>query len=837
MASFRTASKVVCAAALLACAAAGAAAAEETAAAAENEAATSERLGDVLDRLKAEGLVLVYSSAIVDPDARVRPDPSIEEPRARLLALLRPLGLTVRDGPEGALLLVRLEPERRARSGRVVSAGDGRPIAGARVRWDAPRPEGSGGEATTGADGRFRVAEPLADRDEVRVEARGYRAATLPAERLAEIALEPLPTFVSGVVVTPGRRALVREKLSGAATVDRDDADRVPAIAGDPGRVMAALPGTVAAESTAAFGVRGSDPADVAWILDGFELYEPFHLPAFQSPFSAVDGDLVDRIEFLAGGWTADLGDRHGGFVRLETADPGNEDAPRSLRLGTTHSRVVAGSPDSPWVASLRAWYPEALTTTTEFGEDRLHPRFADAYLKWSGRAGERTAITGHGLLTYDRLDYRESDGAERVDATSRSGYVWLRVLHDWTDGVSSETVLSAGVVRRVRDGTSEPEDDSLAVRDRRRAELVGLRHDTSWMPGERNLVRAGVDLRWLRARYDYRLEAPPDGPSGSADLRVDPSGATYGVYLSHRRRWPAGITTEWGGRWDRQGYTGDSQWSPRLNVLWEAGPDDTLRAGWGLHHQSQRIHELRVEDGETRFRPAEKARQVALTWERRLPGARRARVDLYSTRLTGLRPRWDNTFNPVELFPETELDRVEVRVDRAELRGLEVSLRSAPGRRWSWSASYTLSSADDVIDGEEIPRPRDQRHAARALVSYRAEERWMVALSAAWHTGWPTTPIAAELVDGEAEVVLGPRNSERFPDFARLDLMLTRRFPLRRGALRLEIDLVNLTDRDNVCCVDEAEAVLLPDGTAEPVRDLDLWLGFVPSASVAWEW
>ena len=56
-------------------------------------------------------------------------------------------------------------------------------------------------------------------------------------------------------------------------------------------------------------------------------------------------------------------------------------------------------------------------------------------------------------------------------------------------------------------------------------------------------------------------------------------------------------------------------------------------------------------------------------------------------------------------------------------------------------------------------------------------------------HTGWPTTPVTAEVIeapDGSSEIVAvnGPRNSARFKTYARLDLKTGRAIRTSKGEL-----------------------------------------------------
>lgn len=719
------------------------------ASAAENPGFRGRPLAQVLRELRARGLNLIYSSAVVTGELVVTVEPESSLPRAILGEILPPLGLTARDGPAGSILIVR-----------------------------SPR----------------QALEPRP----------GY------------------PVFVEEIVVTPGKLSIVREDPVSPRTVRHEDALLVPSIGADVSRGIESLPGVTAPDHSAAFSLRGSQPRDVSIVLDGLELYEPFHLTSFQSPFSFVDSGIVDRIDVYGGSLTADFGDRHGGFVTMSTWAP-QEPYRTRIEIGNLNSRVAYGAPtaNGSFLISARTWYPEALGDTMELGEDGLDPRFSDAYVRASFHVSPTASLSVHALMADDRLEFRETEENESVDYRSRSGYLWLRALRSWSPEMYSETVLSAGRLDRFREGISEPEDEIVTVSDERAVDLLGLRQDWTWEISGSQLWKAGLDVRRLKSEYRYARSA--------ISSRLDPAGTSGGIYLAHRARLSSQLATEVGVRWDRQSHTNDHQWSPRLHAVWYPGARSEVRLGLGGFYQSQRIHELHIEDGETTFYPAELSRQAELTYQQELPGRLRLRLDVYDRRLSRLQPRYENLFNPIELFPETEADRVLVKPSRARLRGAEILFSGAPDRRFHGWVSYAWSSALDVIDGKEVPRSRDQTHAVKWLLGYRPGERWSFSLAGSAHTGWPTTPVLAP-------GVLGPRNSGRFPDYARLDAKVSRAFPLPSGRLRLDLEVVNLTDRENICCVDEISFETRPDGTVDVVRELDSWLGITPSLSVTLE-
>jgi hypothetical protein len=241
------------------------------------------------------------------------------------------------------------------------------------------------------------------------------------------------------------------------------------------------------------------------------------------------------------------------------------------------------------------------------------------------------------------------------------------------------------------------------------------------------------------------------------------------------------------------------------------------------------------VEDGETEFGPVEVSKQIELSYRHGFGRGLQFRVDAYYRRLTDLRPRYENLFEPIELFPETTEDRVKIAPDEALLEGVELLLRGDLDRSFFWWVSYTRSSAKDRLEDRWEPRSWDQPDAARFLIGYRCDDRWSLSLSGSAHTGWPTTPIRVDPVTEEPYWDLAERNTDRYPDHIRFDLKARRSFSLPRGRLWLTLEVVNLTSRRNACCLNDVEVVTQPDGTLVAVPEFDYWLGFTPSFSVLW--
>ena len=81
-----------------------------------------------------------------------------------------------------------------------------------------------------------------------------------------------------------------------------------------------------------------------------------------------------------------------------------------------------------------------------------------------------------------------------------------------------------------------------------------------------------------------------------------------------------------------------------------------------------------------------------------------------------------------------------------------------------------------------------------------------------------------------------GPRNGDRLDTYARIDLRVNREVRLASSKLSLYLEITNLLDRKNECCVDEFR--LQPGSMGAPTLEVEsgYWLPRLPSLGFQWE-
>lgn len=738
------------------------------------------RVGDVLDELRAAGLTFIYNTQLVPAHLRVQ-----GEPRAR-----------------GGLELAReiLAPHRLALS----------PVAPG-VYAVVPAPPDSAISAS--------LAEP---------------AAPPTAETMGE------------VVVQTSRYTLAVDNVASQTFFTQEQLKSLPRLGDETLRALQRLPGTATNGFSSLGSVRGGEPNETAIVLDGLRLYEPFHLKDFLSPVSVLDSRIVEGIEFYSGGFPVFYGDRMSAIVDASSVRPALSSY-YELGLSLFHASALAAfdfadSRGHAMISARRSNVGDlAHYAENDFGE----PHYSDAFARADYEFAEDLRGSFDVLLSRDSIRAVRSSGAQVSTNEYRNAYVWGTLDRAWSERAASRLIASYTDLLNERDGeVNEPGRREGTTHDERSFHIVGLRLENDLATGA-FAHRFGAEVRRLWGTYNYTSAlsteadfpfpgSPPTESARAATPRPDgfETSAYWDVRTNLGERW----TLQGGIRMDSQTYDGSDdgeQWSPRVSVLYEAGPGTHLRASWGRFFQSQAINELQVEDGIDEFHGAQYADHAIVSFEHSFGGGLDLRLEAFHKNYRRVSPRFENLFDPLSLFPEAEFDRVMIDAERSEAQGIEVMLRLRPHGAWSGWLGYTWSQVRDRVDGRDVPRSWDQPHAVSLGVVW-ASGPWTVTLADSYHTGWPTTPLELIDVNGVPELVTERRNTDRFDYFNTLDFRVTRTFALPRGALDVFVEVDNAIDRENPCC-SEYEFGQADDGTTTVTQHVDSWLPLVPSAGVLW--
>ena len=720
--------------------------------------------------------------------------------------------------------------------GEVIDAETGEPLLGSSIAI-------VGGLAGTKSDveGAFTLPNLKPGHYSIRVSHVGYETRLFENvsidqgnELRIDVKLVRKLISVRNIVVAPGRFAIMDATPVVRQGLSRRDIESIPQLGEDIYRAVRRLPGISSNDYSARFNVRGGQHDEVLVLLDGMELYEPFHLKDVDGgALSIIDIATIEGIDLMTGGFTANYGDHMSGVFDIKTKRPPVSRKQFSLGISFMNMRAMSrgafADNKGSWLLSARRGYLDIiLDLTGDDTPDNFSPKYYDLLAKVQYQLTPSQLLSVNLLHSRDYLDLVDfiEDRSDTGETAYGNSYVWLSLHTSLRANLTVRTQTSFGRVTHDRFAASyEPPDHrfDFRVSDDRRFHIFGLKQDWELELSERNFLKAGMEVRRFESSYDhfavkniYHRTAPGVGyfQLDTTEALIEPSGERLSVYVADRFRVVEKLTTELGVRYDRVSYSDDENISPRVNLVYDFTDRTSVRGGFGHYYQSQRIHTISIQDGEADFYPAEKAVHWVVGLQHQFNNGLQFRLDGYHKRYTDLQPRHANYLGDIELLGALEDDRYTLTRDGSTAKGIELYLKKENGGKFTWWASYALSWVDEEIGSiithgtetvfdKEINGPTDQRHTIYLDCGYRPSENWQMNLAWHYHTGWPFTPL--EMIQEVRyntlyiSTIMGEPLSRRYPSFSRVDLRINRYHRTSRGQFSVFLEIVNLLNRENV--------------------------------------
>ena len=703
--------------------------------------------------------------------------------------------------------------------------------------------------ATTGADGRFLLAPAPVGARTLRVRLPGYRMADRPiqlrdgdtvrVEVVLERSVQLLSPLRTDAQRTDAELFTSRPSIS-TTVIDAMAMSGVPSIGErDVVRTVQLLPGVTARNDfNTGLTVRGGEADQNLVLLDGFPLYNPFHLGGLFSTFMDA---TVGSIELLTGAFPARYGGRMSSVLDVRSAEevrPGVHTTADLSALGATAR--FAGAIDGgrgTWSIAGRRTYADAVQSI--FTDDVFPYRFHDlqghaSYLIGTGTRVSVTAYQGRDVLDANLAEF-EADSVLSKSNRGRWAFDWgnqmlgVVIAKDLGERTTIEQrVSTSGFSTRLDLGSGASMQRS-EVRDVRASGVLRVRGDVH----DRSI---GYELAAQRIRYS---SGSPQTETTTFDLTQRPVTGALWIddlwQLSPRWLVEGGLRAE---------ALSGRQWaalSPRLSLKYFVSPQVALTAGTG--RVTQTMHSL-AGDGALRYFDVWLASDsfvpVATAWHW-VAGAERRVGDVGSVRVEGFLKRYDRV---LEADPSEDPQRRGDEFLSAKGSAFGVDMLA----RWQLKSgatgwiTYSYGVSRRERDGRTWAPGSDRRHdlnvvATRPFSKYRVGARFNLA------TGTPYTPIVGGVTrrvydpaldrwgTGDPEILIeslgGVHNSERFPVTHRLDLDVSRELVVRGATVAPYVSVVNAYNAKNVF------VYLYKYSTDQPTRRAISQFPILPSAGV----
>ncbi|MFC1492820.1 TonB-dependent receptor domain-containing protein [candidate division KSB1 bacterium] len=672
---------------------------------------------------------------------------------------------------------------------------------------------------------------------------------------------------LSEVVVSASHFSIMKSAPGSKVSLTSENIKATALYGGDIYRAVTRLPGITGSDYSSKFTVRGGEYDEVLVLFDGIELYDPFHIKDFGGVLSIIDVEAIKSVDILTGGFPAEYGKKNSGVFNLRSGSGPLNEMRTSIGLSMMNGRILSEGPINDdkgrWLFSARRGFIDfALKLTGD--DDELIPEYYDVLGKFEYELSKNHTASLHFLRAGDKLKYVD-DNNENSNSGYNNTYFWLNLKSYLGDRVNVTTTVSSGLIDHERDGEllySEYEGEEFFVNDHRNSDFAGIKQDWGYQAADWLFLKGGYEYKNLSTDYNYSNRKVGwtayygnqggliwESSIDSTNIGKSVSGDESAYYLSGRIRLMKPLIIETGIRYDRQSYIGKSTVSPRLNVSYSITENTVLKAGWGKFYQAQNLYELNIPDADSTFYKSEKSEHIIANLEHQFDNGMNLVLGVYRKNLSQIRPRYKNFYNTIDVFPEASGDRISYLPHKGTADGIELMIKNDTGGKISWWGSYVFSEAFDHFSYYKVPKLFHQKHTIDFNLNYRPDDNWRFNLSWIYHTGWPFTdatvsyqteyfPGIGKILYTKVRVVPERYNSERLPDYHRMDLRLTRNFKFRNGNLGVFFEVINAYDRRNIRNVEYS--VGGGETTEEPppfANRIDHhWLRFLPSIGFTWD-
>lgn len=688
----------------------------------------------------------------------------------------------------------------------------------------------------------------------------GYKTETIPVEVINKdiklnINLVPIGVILQEVSVYAARES--DNTTVSSISLQSKEMEEISSVFPDVFRSIQALPGiAVNNEFSAKFNVRGGNFDENLVLVNGSQVYEPFHIKeADNASVGIFNMDLMKKVNLITGGFSAQYGDRLSSVLDIEYREGNKARQTGSATLSLIHLDAVLEGPlgsHANYILGLRKSYFEYVLSLLDVNEDN-NPSFYDV----------------QGVITYDMMDANKLqlkfihagddfvyDPPDRINgpssyrgtfANESSDIYENRKRHNRNDAnyysnlfdlkntlfFSGSAILNTSVsyyqqIDRENEISTSDYDFNATnsgyyfyqslYRDahNRDLEIKTWETKTSLDYKLTPFYEIKTGFSYLNINYKENLNAEevrniyqnidefPD--TISLDLRenviqenITASSYKLNGYTENVLQVNENIIINAGGRIDYFDFNKDLTLSPRVSASYRFGNGLNLRVAWGHYYQSPIYRQLAYSTASDSNTQSQKAEHYIISLEKSFSLNQQ---DVLTLKAEGYYKKYSDLISS-ERGGYGNITYSRKNDSKGFAKGIDFYASLKLGIYYGWISYGFLIAKEDLFNDArgEYPRYTDQRHTLTFINDFELDDKWSVNLRFTYGSGFAYTPYYTRYNSDNKryEWVKGDINSEYLPAYKRMDIRIGKEFTLFNLHSFVFLDVNNLLDFKNV--------------------------------------
>jgi hypothetical protein len=630
------------------------------------------------------------------------------------------------------------------------------------------------------------------------------------------------------VEISASKQAARTEILVSKITVTPKQIKSLPSIGGeaDIAQYLQILPGVVSTgDQGGQIFIRGGAPVQNKILLDGLNIYNPFHSLGF---FSVFETEVIRNVDVYTGGFTAEYGGRTSAVIDIKTKEGNKKNLSGYVSGSPFMGKILLEAPISKFEqgkgsASIIVTGKKSIieNTSKQLYKYAAEPdslglpfSFSDFYSKLSFISGSGSKLNIFGFNFKDQYNN---------PAVSKIGWNNQGFGADFSVIPGSSDIIIKGTVGYTK--------YDLAIQesiDKRSSAIKEFGANIDFLLiKEKSEVKYGFDLKAITT--DFEFINPFGVPLGQNQNTTE-----FGIYGKYKRT-IGNLLFEPSIR--MMYYAGQSAFSPepRIAMKYNASQKLRLKASGGFYSQNiistsnERDvvnlfygfltgpeTQLKGLDGKTLGNNLQFAKHAVVGFEYDLGPKVLLNIEGYL-----------KDFNQVIVINRNKLDVKEPDYvsEVGEAYGIDMSIK-AEAKKWNFYTSYTYGFVNRNDGNQIYPTLFDRRHNLNSLISYSLDKKGDFTVSARWNlgSGFPFTKTQGfynkiDFLDGANTnyVTSNPknvgilysdtRNGGRLPYYHRFDVSANKKITFSKSTyLEVNASVTNVYNRENIFYFDRVK-------------------------------
>lgn len=625
--------------------------------------------------------------------------------------------------------------------------------------------------AMTDENGNFEFTTELKDSIEIIASIVGYKKYNETFD-ITKIKGKPIKIILtsetlqtSEVIVTASSFSSDKEK---GVIVTSMDVMTTPGGAADIFQSLKTLPGLTQVSESAELYVRGGDPYETLTLFDQASLNHPYTFEsAYGGLFSNINTSSIDDIYFSSGGFSSKYGNALSGVLALESKDkPDVKNINLSFSLAS--AEINAGIPINNKLG-FRFIGRQSFTGPIFWlngGKDdfTVVPVSRDFNSSLSYKYSHTGIIKIFGYAANDKegVNVKLPGYTDQFTVNSNSNFINLQLKDIFFDNVVIKSSLSRSYYNNDWNlGILDITREDIGLKSRTDLEYVvdnNLKFSTGFEVESRNAQFIGTIPK---DDYDMRDDAEGEVINSSFDV------TRFGGYFEIEKSDLLGIDNLFavaGIRTDLIQQLSLNWFDPRLNIGYKLNSNSSLSFGWGIFHQHPDPRLYSQTDGNPDLKSM-RADHFIISYDYKFSDTDNFRIEAYYKDYSNL-----------------PLEDVAINYNNkgyGYAKGIDILFKGNVTRKLSGWISYgIIDTKRKWMDFENFTSSDfDITHNFTFIAKYDISPEFQIGINYKYATGKPFTPVVSSVYREDMNVyepIYGADNSNRYPDYNRLDIRFT---------------------------------------------------------------